>query len=387
MQEYDYSYKFDHSKYSEDLSLEGKRTKEKRPREYRMCACSKHVKLISAHCTSEVSSCQICNQDNHINILKENGMQVTNRLGHARYSVIMPCGHLKSAGVTALIDSKHFCKTCADDAIIRKFNNFGVGVVEIGTAYTSIRFKCGHEATRKTYSQDKPVCLICEETNKNAFLDSLGVIQLTVEDYKLSCGHVVNTVNYNKFDKYKCPKCHEEAVKLKAESLGMSYLGVKNEKHERELTLPCGHKKFLRYKSINDRVTCAICEDTHYAKPCDLYVLTGYSNGLSFVKVGVAGILKDRIKEYRAKHVGGWFNVSNIGFPDKYTAIKYEKEFHLKFKDRRIDPEEMKNHMKEGFTECYPSIMLTEILDYFRPVLNQYGGSNKFKEQVKYVRE
>lgn len=387
MEEPDYSYKFDYGKYSEDLSLVGKRTKDKRPKEYRMCACGKHVKLISAHSLGELSNCQICNQDNHIAILKENGMLVTDRLGHARYSVVMPCGHTKSAGVTALIDSKHYCKVCSDNEIVGRFRSLGVEVIDIGFPNTTIRFQCGHVASRKTYTKDKPVCLECEEKNKKEFLDSIGAVQLNPVDYELSCGHIVNTVNYKKFDKYKCPKCHENSIKLKAESLGMIYNGIKNSKHEREFILPCGHRKFLRYKNINSRVVCAICEDTHYAKPCDLYVLLGQSNDLSFIKVGVAGVLDDRIKEYRAKHVHGWFNVMNVGFPDKYTAIKYEKELHLKFKDKRIDPVEMKNHMKEGFTECYPYDALNDILNYLNPLFKEYGGSNKFKEQSIYDRK
>lgn len=377
----EFTYKFNYTNYSEDLSLLGKKVKDKRPKEYRLCSCGKHVKIVSAHSLGEVSSCQICNQEKHIEELKSHGMEVLDRLDHAKYVVKLPCGHVKTSGLTTLIDSKHYCKTCADNAIINKFNSMGVEVLKLGVKNTLIRFKCGHETTRKTYTKDIPVCSVCEESNKIGFLNQYSITQIEPTKYKLSCGHIVTTQNYKRLGSYKCPQCHEESVKSKVESLGMIYTGNKNSKHEREIILPCGHIKFLRHNCINDRVVCAVCEDTHYAKPCDLYVLIGHSDGLSFIKVGVAGVLNHRIKEYRANKVNAWFNLSNIGFPDKYTAIKYEKEFHLKFKDKRIQPSEMKKHMKEGFTECYPINIMQEILDHFKPLLEQYGGSNRFKDE------
>lgn len=376
-----FTYDIGYDKYSEDLTLIGIRTGGHKPKEYRMCNCGKHLRLVSAHSKSTSTKCQICTQENNIAILESNGMKVVDRLDHVRYVVCMPCGHLKTSGVQTLVDSKNYCKICSEEKLIEKFNNFGVEVIELGPIVSKIKFPCGHEAERKTYTTDKPLCVICEEQERIDFLKKYNVEQIAPAEYKLACGHQVYTQNYKVLDDYKCPKCHEENVHELAKQLGITYTGVKNEKHQREFILSCGHRKFLRYKDINDRVVCAICEQSHYAKPCDLYVLIGNSNGLSFIKVGVAGVLDERIKEYRAKDVSAWFNVHSVGFPDKYTAIKYEKEFHAEFKDKRIPPEIMKQHMKEGFTECYPAELLTPILNYLRPFYEQFGGSNKFKKE------
>ena len=373
-----FSYNFSDN-YSDDLTLADTKVHGKRIKEYKLCSCGKHVRLVNAFIKTRDTRCQICTQKEHIQKLEDAGFEVIDRLDHLRYVVLLGCGHYKTGGVTTLIGSKHYCKECTDLSIVNRFGNFGVKVLELGNPNVLLEFPCGHTAYRKTYSKDKPTCMICEEESKRKFLLKYAIDQLDSDNYKLKCGHIVKTQNYKKLDDYKCPACKESEISERVKQYGMEYTGNKNSKHEREIILPCGHVKFLRYKNIKKDVTCTVCENTHYSHPCDLYVLLANCGDFQFVKVGVAKVLEDRVKEYRAKGVPGWFNIFNIGFVDKYTAIKHEKDFHIEFKDKRIDPEIMKKYMKEGFTECYPASILEEILSYLRPLYNTYGGSIKFK--------
>lgn len=64
-----------------------------------------------------------------------------------------------------------------------------------------------------------------------------------------------------------------------------------------------------------------------------------------------------------------------MGFDTKRQAVKIEKEFHKLNIEKRIEPTLMRKYLKEGFTECYPMDMFSDIQQEMGRLAEKYDYS------------
>lgn len=374
----DFTHKLKHT-YSADLSKDGfTETIDGKTYKWQMQTCGKHLKLHNKPSTR----CALCVQDGHITFLEGKSVEVLDRISQSVYSVKLKCGHIKNTKP----DSWNFsdsCTDCRDEKLLALLpegtlilNYFQKG------QRVNLKFPCGHYAVRKTYAGDKAVCTDCRKIEKKETLESAGAIENEDETFLLKCGHTTGRINWKTLTSYKCLHCEKEKMYSRAKYLGLKPTGnYCTESRRHEFVLQCGHSRLLRSTDIKAGVVCQVCAEDHYNKPCDMYFLIGFANGLDFIKVGIANDTRRRIKAYKnSGEVNGWMVLSSVGFKTKREAVRVEKTLHREFVKYRLDQEIAKKYISCGFTECYKLEAQDKILARFIELQKQYGHSVHYKE-------
>lgn len=345
--------------HSTDLSLVGESEVERGNKRYwRKADCQTHVVLV--HDTaSEVPTCRVCALNAKVEKLKINGIKVIDKLQNRKLSVILKCGHQKEDSYLGLL-TKPFCKQCRDNTLIKKYEDNGVKVLELGSATkkTTIEFNCGHISQRKTYSDDVPTCLECKNTELTDILNKTGATKVS-GGFILKCGHLAKTETYERLLKYTCLHCRNEEQIAKFEKKGLKFIS-NNGSHERFYELPCGHTKSLRTTQSNKNIICAICNETYYNKPSDLYLLILFTKSGGYLKLGMSNDLIERIADYKLKNTKVMI-LSQVQIDTAARCVAIEKALHKKYKEFRVSSTVMKQFMDCGFTECYDISIMSKL--------------------------
>jgi len=362
--------------HSPDLSVDGEFVGERsNKRQWRKANCNLHVVLV--HDTaSKFPSCKICSLNEKIDTLKNNGIKVIDKLQNRKLSAILKCGHNKIDYYIGLL-KKPFCKQCRDDKLIQKYKDAGVEVLALGSATekTTIKFQCGHITQRKTYSDDVPVCIECREIRRETILNETGAIKVN-EGFILKCGHLAKTDMYERIPNFACTHCRNELQIAKFEKNGLKFVS-NNGHHERIYELPCGHTKSLRTTQSNKNIICAICNETYYNKPSDLYLLILFTENGGCLKLGMSNDLFERIDNYKLKNIPVMV-LDQVQIDTAARCVAIEKALHKKYKEFRIDPLIMKQVMECGFTECYDISIMRKLQDELTTIRKEpYAGYTK----------
>lgn len=373
-----FTYKLKHD-YSSDLSKEGTTSVvDGKVYKWKRLDCGKHVKLNN----KPSQTCALCVQERHINFLEGSSTQVLDRVSQNVYSVKLKCGHVKNvkSDVWNFSDS---CTDCRDEQLVARLpeGTIILNFFQKGQR-VNLKFQCGHYAVRKTYNEDSVVCTTCRENDKKENLNKVGAVENKDGTFLLSCGHTTGRVNWKTITAYKCKICEKEKTLNFAKQLGLKPTGnycIKSKRHEFELE--CGHVRLLRTTEIKAGVVCQECDEDHYNKPCDLYLLLCFAKDFSFIKVGIANDTKRRIKSYKSSNeVNGWMVLSSVGFKTKREALKIENTIHVEFAESNLDKEFAKKYITCGFTECYDVSVQDKLVARFVELQKQHNYSVHFKE-------
>lgn len=371
-----FSYKIEES--SDDFSIVGNKVNLKnKTYTWGIADCGKHVKLSRG----KSPKCAQCVQDGHIDFLKSKGVEVLDRVSANSYLVRLKCGHDKIVKPDES-NFSHYCKECRDVDVLKRCPDGTKikGYFKKGQR-VELELPCGHFTVRKTYGSDKITCLECRAEAKQRMLLETATIDNGNNTYTLSCGHTTGDIDWTRLRDYKCLSCEREQIQKRGLVFGLTPTGNYNSLNKtHEFILPCGHSKYMRSTAIKAGVVCPICAEDHLNKPCDMYFLIGFSEGFTFLKIGVANDTNVRIKDYRNKKKISWMLMASVGFSSKRDALKVEKLFHKDNFNKRLDPERMREYLTEGFTECYPMELLPTLSEYISDLHNQYGYSVHFKK-------
>lgn len=369
--------------FSDDLSLldtEVERYNKNKKKKFKwvMADCGKHIKLN----ITKSGVCRLCKQDRDEQFLKEKNVEILDRVSANTYLVKLQCGHEKLVKPDEW-NFSDYCIECRNEKVISRFPD-GTEIIEFSQKgqRVKLRFPCGHESVRHTYSEDSGICVECRTEDKQLTLTSLGITENKDKTFNLPCGHITGKVGWQTLGSYKCLDCERDLIHKNALSLGLKATGnYDSVRKMHEFTLTCGHTKWLKTTGIKASVVCSVCGEDHYNKPCDMYFIICFADNFSFIKIGIANDTNQRISEYKStKLVNAWMVYASAGFSTKREAVKVEKEFHKKFSDKRLDPVVAKQYINCGFTECYPIEMLTELSSVFSKIVDEHGHSVHFKK-------
>ncbi len=291
------------------------------------------------------------------------------------------------------------CEYCFEEELKLKAESIGyelLGKSDLGVQFRKYKKDCGCiedlryasvANTKDKRETNTVLCKICYRANLQKCADDSNITLLEdIDTYNIkikfnSCGHYKDAKKSQVLRKnLVCRVCQQERFAKEAEEEGLVFNGYVGERNY-SYTLPCCCEKLMEPEKVRRGAWC--CHEhslTHYNKPCDIYLNLGFSEDIAFVKVGIANDIFARINSYNAKDVR-WANMFCVGFPTKYEALKYEKEFHSKFKHYNLDKKLMKRLMESGFTECYPMEAYTEISAYLSKLSSKFGGSVRFRKE------
>lgn len=244
------------------------------------------------------------------------------------------------------------------------------GIQSVPTCKASlnfIKFKMKRDLTR------------CEEQYKTEArilgLEYIGASQNNKNHYRrylLKCGHQKDLIPQNvRKNQVQCKQCIFEKFDLIEKSFGLTLI----EKINRNCNLyrlNCGHTQSI-YKSaiLSGEWTCRSCNKTHFDLPSSLYLLEIKSNLDKFVwlKLGYSNNLDLRIKRYNLRSDCTVTKLLVIPISSGLKAIKFEKQIHSYFLKSRLESSHMKSyHVTDGYTECYPTDLKTDILAILRSI-------------------
>lgn len=328
--------------------------------------------------------------------LKYVGKATNNNANYRQYEC--ENGHKIDLQVQHVRRNNWKCKYCFEDRLKQQAESIGyelLGSSELGAYYRKYKKNCGciedirysNVATKSQHNGTTSVCKTCyrKEMERCASDSDITLLE-DIDTYNIrikfnKCGHYKNAKKSQVFRKnLVCRECWTEILAKDASYEGLVYLGYLSDR-EHSYKLPCGCIKGLQPCDVRrGSWICKEHENTHYNKPCDIYLNLGFNKNIWFIKVGIANNTLERIKGYGSGDTA-WANMLCIGFDTKYEALLYEKQFHKKFKHLSLDKNLMKDLMTSGFTECYPISAYQQIENYLRVLYNKFGGSVRFRKE------
>ena len=322
---------------------------------------------------------------------KAKGLTLVSRTDHRCYGFykIDECGHdlfLHYGAVRKMhMGSKPKCHTCTLKKHVESANKKSLTFIKYTTSNKSeamyVHQKCGHSSMLKIgnvalSSEESYTCTTCfeERISKEAIETGIELLgagsTLAQRLYKLPCGHTKSIPHASIPEgAFRCRVCQEDQYEREAELAGIVYhRGVKASHYDKRVyTLKCGCVKELGIGCVKrNAFECKNHSERFidFTVPITVYIIKVIAESDTYLKLGFAMDVKGRIVRYGLKN-----STANIihclSFENGEHAVAFEKLLHAKYKDKRIDPEHMRNHMYNGFTECYPTEMLNVFIDEF----------------------
>lgn len=305
----------------------------------------------------------------------QNGLELLSKSNNPNYNLykFISCNHTAFLQPTHIRRKSFRCETCYLNNLSQTANSFGeMFVCRSGGTKQRIIRACGHmfdthHAHKRKHETLK--CSACFEDalSKFAHCNNYEVVSFTGNSWKevrLGCGHL-KSAHISQIIKGNiiCRLCSDLAHLQIIEENGLKLLS-KNPNRYNEYLLPCGCKKIIRKDHAEDASwLCATCDDTHYNKPSNVYLLEIKSKGFSWLKLGFAKDVDLRIRNYGLVKDSEVKVLFKSKFNNGYNAMKFEKSLHKKYKSFRLNPKFMENyHTFNGHTECYKLDVKEELL-------------------------
>lgn len=227
---------------------------------------------------------------------------------------------------------------------------------------------------------NNPICKTClfEQFSKEAQQQNMSIISYGSKSsyylYKFNdCGH---EVEYKPTDlrtyKPSCKICQLQNYKHDAKTRGLTLIKESSKSGFYHYTFDkCGHESILKPSKVKiNQPTCQTCGEGHLTCPSNFYIITinNTEKNHSFVKVGIANNLNQRVKDYKLAEGYEHKEELIISLKNKIVAQQFEKKFEQLIKHFKIDKNIIQPIMKSGYTECYP----IELLSFIKQQFNQF---------------
>lgn len=182
--------------------------------------------------------------------------------------------------------------------------------------------------------------------------------------YSLPCGHRVDLVTSNvRRGNSKCPTCQSEKLQGEAAAHGLTLV----QENGASKNLPnvyqahcCGASQKIFAGHVRaGSFRCRSCNESHWDKPSNIYILLIKTRLASFCKLGFARSIPARINQIEAKgDVEVFFEAP---FASGRDAQEVEQACHKLYSESNLSPAPLRKLLKSGFSECYP-LRLAETL-------------------------
>lgn len=242
--------------------------------------------------------------------------------------------------------------------------------------------QCNHENefVPAKLKNNNPICKICqfkkfaeEAQQQNMTIISYGS-KSSYYLYKFNdCNH---EVEYKPTDlrtfKPTCKICQLQNYKNDAQARGLTLIKESSKSGFYHYTFDkCGHESILKPSKVKiNQPTCQTCGEGHLTCQSNFYILTikNKETNHSFIKVGIANNLEQRVKDYKLSEGYEHNKELVISLKNKIVAQQFEKKFEKIIKQFKLDKNFMQTIMKSGYTECYP----IELLSFIKEQFNQF---------------
>lgn len=181
---------------------------------------------------------------------------------------------------------------------------------------------------------------------------------------QISCQHELDLIPANvRRNQFTCKICQHEKFLKEAENGGLVLLN-RVTRHKFNYRLPCDHEQEIHLSAVRtNEWICRTCNQSYFDLPSNLYLLKIKSANFEWLKFGYSRNLTVRTRSY--KLISSEIELILLQrVVSGRLAIKIEQEIHSEFFNDRLDPSLMMNyHTQDGYTECYPVSMLTQLTD------------------------
>ncbi len=216
-------------------------------------------------------------------------------------------------------------------------------------------------------------CTTCYENGLKKIALDVGLVYLGLSDSNgifrkfqyQECGHTQDiAASCISLGTFECKICLEDSYLKEAENEGLTLLPFCNCSHGyRQYQLPCGCNRSLRIANVrNGAWACVNHGETHLVRPSNLYLLEIRTATNSWLKLGFAKNIHNRINMYGLPSETSVNIVFTLPTDSGYVALEKEKQIHRQLRGFRIKPSLMKTYMQNGHTECYPCEQKEHIL-------------------------
>lgn len=289
--------------------------------------CKHQIELSNSNARRNKFLCKICKEEDLRNNAKQNKIKYINKTkyGYALYEFI-DCNHTQEIA-SARVKSKEFrCAKCFE-------NNF-----------------------KKDASESNLIWIKQSYGNHGLYI------------FKF-CGHeriLSNASVRNK--KFKCLDCYNKKLKDESLSVNLAWLKQTFKGYGLFKFNKCGHTQEIKNSNVRRKVfQCQTCEDTWFTKPSNVYVHIISLQGETFVKVGRAQNVENRINGYGLPSEAVVQTVLEAPTKTGKDANDIETKILQKFK--RFRAKNIGHIMtKSGSTECFDASKLSEILDFTKAI-------------------
>lgn len=317
-------------------------------------------------------------------LLSDRGVDNGLTSNYKKYKFIN-CGHEEFFQPQHIRRGNFECKTCTEARLIGEaqdagYTYLGYAEEDHGTEQTYFRKyknnKCGCVLDiRYAGIRDKSTqrCTACYENDLKKIALDVGLVYLGLSDrngiyrkfqYQV-CGHTQDiAASCISLGTFECKICLEDSYLKEAENEGLTLLPFCNCSHGyRQYQLPCGCTRSLRIANVRNGVwDCVNHGETHLVRPSNLYLLEIRTATNSWLKLGFAKNIHNRINMYRLPSGTSVHIVFTLLTDSGYVALEKEKQIHKQLRGLRIKPSLMKTYMQNGHTECYPCEQKEHIL-------------------------
>lgn len=307
-------------------------------------------------------------------------MELLEKLNKDEGIFLLDCGHSKRIDLVKQRKGLYKCQLCFADKIHEDAARIGLTCVSetVNGTRNLYKFdKCSHTVSLTPQnirnSKDNLECKVCfnQKLSDGAVKNNLDILEGIPKPSrrlcKFKCCGLVKLVSVSSIiNTATCPSCHIKSINSRIETeTTLKIIPTSNLKRDYRLfELPCGHSKTIKIGAAKRNLwVCQECSPTSYAKKSSVYLLKVTVGNFSWLKVGYAHNIKNRVLHYGLVKGYQVEELLTIKFDSGFSAMVFEKDFHSRFIEHKLDPVQMNSYMrKSGFTECYPLPILHLLL-------------------------
>lgn len=268
--------------------------------------------------------------------------------------------------------------------------------------YVKVRcVDCGHESEKVITSLKKSSlskCDSCTDISISRKADDLDIqylgksnkIQKNACDYRrfrLSCGHtreIVLTSLYQMLEHPRCQDCLTDEITDLVESHGFTYQGRLPNKAI-VVCQKCSHVFTPQISNLRygRSVLCPACKSCSKDNRSYVYAFKLQSGDFNWIKIGYSVNPYLRHLAYGLDDNVVCSLLGQVRFETIEQSRKVESELLTKFKQFKLDSDDMKHYMSNGFSECFD----TAIEDQLIKELTQMKVSDTIREAIQAAKE
>lgn len=349
---------------------------------YRFISCG-HEQIITKQAVrSGQFRCSTCASLTLSEEARRSGLILVDKGEDANYRIYqhVACGHFSELAPAHVRNyggrGQYRCKSCIKERIFAEAKRAGLSIVGDSPKPEHLVYlaECGHslelrydQVRRQSYK-----CISCLESKLTSEADRSGLRLIGAGRDKahrlyqfIECGHTQEiTTSSVRNGTFHCKFCFRGELHEKFASQGLALLGPGSNTNRRTFQIiSCGHVQEIEVSSAKvGKFACHVCDDTSWTKPSNVYLLRLSVNQFTWVKLGYAKNVIARLKQYGLPSIVEVQPVFSRTFSTGEAAFKFEQSIERIFADRKLPAVEMKKwHRLNGFTECYPAELESEI--------------------------